>query len=242
MSGNDASTILQHLRHLHGDAHEAIEKAASEHKDGLGSILQLDLDINKWEKFLIDRPEVAQITAARRDLAFSIYAGASGSYSHACAGLRTFLELAFAAVYFSANELTRRQWLSDRIDFSWSRAIDEETGILSASFVQEFNADAVQDAKEYASRAARCYRHCSQFIHGKAAVTQRLPDTLKYSKNVIEDWIQTARDAAESVLFLLYCRYGSQIDIEANSSLGATLEHSFSHMKIVRQTLGLPVD
>jgi hypothetical protein len=235
-------SLASRLRDLHQDALTSIESAVSSHSDGLGRVLQLDLDIKIWESRLTGCPEIAQLSAARRDLALAIYAGATGAYSHAYAGLRTFLELSFAAVYFSANEFARRQWLSDRKDFSWSEALSADTGILSAAFIKEFNETAVPDAKEYADNAAKCYRHCSQFIHGKSAVTRLLPESFSYSQTVLEDWITTAQKAAESVVFLLFCRYSDEINLNEHHDLVETLVHSFVHLKSVRQTIGLPVD
>ncbi len=234
--------LIDQLRGLHENARDSIEHAILNHRDGIGQLLQLDSDLQFWEEKLSSNPEVAQICSARRDLAFAVYAASTALYSQAYAGLRIFLELSFAAVHFSVYELERRKWLADRGDFFWSKALDEHNGILSHDFIIEFNPEAVEDAARYAGLAAKCYRHCSQFIHGKAAVTSSLPTMLAYSEPVLTDWIRTARDAAQSVLFLFYCRYGREFDLLENSDLAATLEHSFSHIVAVRNDLGLPVD
>jgi hypothetical protein len=233
--------LIDQLRGLHENARDSIEHAILNHREDIGQLLQLDSDLQVWEKKLLGNPEVAQVSSARRDLAFAVYAAAIALYPQAYAGLRVFLELSFAAVHFSVYELERRKWLADRGDFSWSKALDEYSGILSRDFIIEFNPEAVEDAARYAGLAARCYRHCSQFVHGKAAVTSSLPTKLAYSEPVLADWIRTARDAAQSVLFLFYCRYGRELDLH-ESDLAATLEHSFAHIIAVRKDLGLPVD
>jgi hypothetical protein len=235
-------SIVDHLLGLHEAASKAIDESVNNNRESLGRLLQLDIDIKKWELRLQDRPETAQLSAARRDLAFAIYAASSGAYSHAYSGLRLFLELSFASVYFSANELARRRWVSNRQDFSWSKALDQDEGILAPSFVQEFNVDASPEARIYAARAAKCYRECSQFLHGKITVTKVLPETLSYSEQVLRNWITVACDAAECTLFLLFCRYGTELLADDDGVLHATLEYSFSHLMIVRKTLGLPVD
>jgi len=205
------ATIGSHLLALHAQAGMVIRSSVVDHGGNLGQLLQLDLDIEAWERRLSGRPEVLQLASARRELGFAIYAVGTGLYVHAYAGLRLFLELSFASVYFSANELHRRRWVSDREDFSWTTALDERDGVLAASFVCEFSASAAADAEPQAKQAAASYRHCSQFIHGKLAVTDALPGTLSYSGPVLADWLSTAVESARAVLYLLYARYGDEL-------------------------------
>lgn len=238
-----AIRIREHLLGLHAEAGGNITSSTSEAAPKLGQLIQLDLDIEIWEKSLLARPEAKQLTAARRELGFATYAVSGGLYLHAYAGLRLFLELCFAAVYFSANELHRRRWVADRADFSWSKALDRENGVLAPSFVREFSETASQDAQYFADSAAKCYRHCSQFIHGKLAVTDALPDQLGFNGVVLSDWLVTARDSAKAALFLLYARYGDELlPADEAGRLSSTIESSFSHLKAVREQLGLPIE
>ncbi|MFI6130261.1 hypothetical protein [Micromonospora sp. NPDC051141] len=235
--------IDQHLLDLHAQVEDNIKNATSANGSDLGRLLQLDLDIMAWEQCILNRPEAAQLTAARRELGFAIYAASGGLYLHAYAGLRVFLELSFASVYFSANELFRRRWVADRIDFSWSKALHEADGVLAQSFVREFNQDAAKDAPPFATSAANAYRHCSQFIHGKMAVTASLPGTMTFSSEVLTDWLKTAMEAARAVLFLLYARYGEELlQGETFHVLAPSIEASFGYLKEVRKRLGLPVE
>ncbi|MEG3632464.1 hypothetical protein [Micromonospora palythoicola] len=237
------TTIDVHLLGLHSQAEVNIRSATGGHGRGLGQLLQLDLDILAWEKALTGRPETGQLTAARRELGFAIYAASIGLYLHAYAGLRVFLELSFASVYFSANELHRRRWVADRADFSWSAALDENDGVMSRPFVQEFSETAAEDAQKFAKVAARCYRHCSQFIHGKLAATRLLPETLDFSSVVLADWLRTASDSASVVLFLLYARYGDELLSGPHQDrLAPTVEVWFGHLEEVRRRLGLPIE
>ena len=237
------SSIEEHLLGLHAQVEDNIKSATNSSGSSLGRLLQLDLDILCWEQQLVSRPEVDQLTAARRELGFAIYAASGGFYLHAYAGLRLFLELSFASVYFSANELHRRRWVADRADFSWSKAFDENDGVMAVSFVREFSDTAAKDAQIFATNAAKGYRHCSQFIHGKLAVTRSLPDTLDFSLSVLSDWLDTAVNAATAVLFLLYARYGDELlPADASGRLASTVESSFGHLREVRKRLGLPIE
>jgi hypothetical protein len=234
--------IGDHLLKLHQAAKDTLQRSAAGHAKEIGRLIQLDVDIMSREERLGGRPEARQLTDARRELGFAVYAVSCGLYVHAYAGLRLFLELGFASVYFSANELHRRRWVSDRSDFSWNKALDENEGVLTNSFVQEFNKEATADAALYARAAADCYRHCSQFVHGKLTATESLPEKLSYSSDVLSDWTNTAHKAAESVLYLLYCRYGEEFLADDDGKLGATLEMWFQHLLSVRKSLGLPFE
>lgn len=234
--------IERQLLNLHTLADHCIRLSAREHSSQLGHVLQLDVDIREWELRLTQRPETQLLSNARRELGFATYAASSGLYLQAFGDLRLFLELSFASVNFSVNELVRRQWWADRATFSWSRALDAQNGILAAPFIREFRPDAANDAPIYSALAEKSYHHCSQFIHGKVVATDTLPRSLSYSPEVMADWTRTARDAAESVLFLLYCRFGSELLDGDDGRLAATLEHSFGHLQAIRKTIGLPVD
>ncbi|WP_335935274.1 hypothetical protein [Streptomyces sp. PTD5-9] len=242
MDSTENTGIFKHFSHLADLSTYVIRSSTSECGTSLGAILQLEADIGLWEARMADRPEAGQLADARRELGFATYAASCGLYRMAFGGIRTFLELSFAAVYFSANELHRRQWVSDKRDFSWSEALDENSGVLSKPFMREFFEHDVEEAAAYATLAARSYRHCSQFVHGKLAVTNSLPKDVSFSKAALEDWVTTARNAAQAVLFLLYGRFAAEFLSRDNGQLGATLEHTLSHLKSVRTVLGLPLE
>jgi hypothetical protein len=236
------SPLVEQLRALHRDAAAVIETSSAAHAAALGKLSQLDLDIRHWETQLDDRPEVPLLTAARRELGFALYSASSGLYVQAFGSLRLFLELGFASVFFSANELLRRKWLADRADFSWSKALDENEGVLARGFVQEFSPSAAADASMYAERAAECYRYCSQFVHGKFAYTAPLPDALVYADEPMRKWLEVAEDAAKCVLYLIYARYGDDLlPTQMTGPLPGTLDW-FGHLPAVRERLGLPVE
>jgi hypothetical protein len=114
---------------------------------------------------------------------------------------------------------------------------------MSPSFVREFSETAATDAQSFAVTAAACYRHCSQFIHGKLAATRSLPETLDFSSAVLKDWLTNAVSSARVVLFLLYARYGDELlSGEHRDRLAASIEEWFGHLEEVRQRLGLPTE
>jgi hypothetical protein len=232
-----AGEIERTLLDLHAAAARCLSLATEQHAAKIGKVLQHDIDIGLWEAGIRHRYEVQLLGGARRELGYSVYCASTGLYAQAFSSLRLFLELSFATVAFSVNELEWRKWRDDRKDFSWSNALDKEEGVLSPSFVREFYSDAAADAPTYREMAQRTYRHCSQHIHGKLAVTRSLPQVLEYKPEALMTWCSTANNAAESVLYVLYCRYGDTLLPNDDGRLAATLEHSFSHLASVRRSL-----
>lgn len=233
--------MRHHLQDLHAAASQCSVSAVTDHRSALGAVHQIDDDLRQWLA-LIDGPEVDQLRAARRELALAEFCAASGLYRQAFASLRLFLELSFAAVHFSVHEFERRRWNSDKSDFSWSRALDEESGLLSKQFVDEFAPHARDDASTYAAQAARTYRYASQFIHGKARVTDRLPEALEYSSEAVRDWCEHASASGTAVLFLLYIRYGVDLSAHSDAALSEILINRFGHLSSLRASLGLAND
>jgi hypothetical protein len=240
--GKQLGELSSHLDDLHRASAVAIANSVRDNSAAMGKLLRLDVDIREWEKRLAGQPVVQQLGDARRELGFAIYSAASAMYVHAYAGLRIFLELSVAAVVFSADELLRRQWMSDRADFAWRSSFSEDEGVWSKNFVQEFCPAALDETPRYAKTAREAYRSCSQFIHGKASARAQLPDGIDYSESVLSSWLKLGRESTESVLFLLYVRYGDTLLKDDDGVLRRTLEDSFGHLVSVRKLLGLPLD
>lgn len=207
-------------------------------RSDLGAVHQIDLDISLWINH-IREPAQEQLEAARKELAIGEYLAATGMYRQAFSCLRLFLELSFAAVHFSVNELERRRWISNRTDFSWSAALHSETGLLAAGFVREFSPTLVADAKEYSADAAECYRLCSEFAHGKVSFTASIPDAISYSDEVIKSWCKSAVKAGRAVLFLLYVRFGEGLTLKPSDEIQQTVIDYFGRHESVRTMLGL---
>lgn len=207
-------------------------------RESLGALHQLDIDLRVWDKFASSEAK-AQLQVARRELALAEYCAAGGLYRQSYASLRLFLELSFAAVYFSVNEFERRRWYADKMDFSWSRALDRDEGVLSRSFVEMFAPTLTSRSGAYASKVSTVYRGCSQFIHGKVVATATLPETPEFSADVFTDWATKAHDAAESVLFLLMVRFADQLAGPVNPDLTDMLAHRFGHLTEVRELIGM---
>lgn len=232
------NSIGDHLQRLQTSSRRCIEQTLDAHGPQLGEVHLLDEDMATWVAKIVG-VEREQLSAARRELAFAEYAVASGLYRQAYATLRLFLELSFAAVHFSVHEFERRQWVSDRADFSWSGALDVDQGVLAAAFVREFAPHLKNHSRAYAQAAAAAYRHCSQFVHGKATASSALPLSIEYRRTVVEDWCSTAISCGRAVLFLLLVRYGDDLDAYSDDVLSTAIAGRFGQLSEVREKLGL---
>lgn len=241
LNSGPTTDLTQHLEALRAAAKACSDAAVDDHRGPLGAVHQLDDDLRVWIE-QIRGPEVEQLRAARRELALAEFCVASGLYRQAFASLRLFLELSFAAVHFSVHELERRRWNSDKSDFSWSKALDEQTGLLSTFFVDEFAPECRDDASIYATQAADTYRYCSQLVHGKARFSSTLPDSLDYSSEVVSNWCAHAKQCGTSVLFLLYIRYGVLLGADNHGVLSSILIERFGHLSSIRDSVGLTND
>jgi hypothetical protein len=239
---SDLSTNFAEIREAMS---RCVDRSVSERAAELGSVHALDTDLGLWAGWLPNDTALG-VARAQRELAHAEHAAASGLYRQAFGSLRLFLELTFAAVYFSANELERRLWLSDQLDFSWSKALHEDTGVLSSTFVDAFTSGLSNAAKGYAVLAAQSYRYCSQFVHGKAAESWTLPDTVSYDARLLEAWCAHAQDAGNAALFALLVRHGDDLvrghaaarDAEAENDLLDAIQARFARHEEVRKLIG----
>ena len=232
--------VRPHLLEVHDRASASIEQSMALYAPRFGRLLQQEADISEWEKMLT-KPVADVLERARRELGFAVYCAAGGLYLQAWSTLRVVLELSFAAVHFSTNDLARRAWLSDREQFRWSSVLDAKTGVLSPQFVSDYHAEAAAEAGEYLGRARACYAQCSKFIHGRPDTEEVLPRSLTFSQPAIEEWCKQAEHGVEAVLFALYCRFAEELPSQ-DGRLEVTLESSFRHLASVRRTLGMPVE
>lgn len=230
--------LQEHLNGITANLAAVITETIEINSEGIGKVTLVDSDIGTFITSVAG-PESEQFEVARENLARSIYLAASGFYSQAFSSLRLCLELSFAGVYFSANEYKRRRWISDKEDFSWSKALDSETGVLSAEFVNEFYAELAKESDKYARDSASAYRQCSQFIHGKQVATSKISARLDFQDEVLSEWSSCALKAGEAILFLLLVRYGKEDNFKSNEGILSIVQERFGRIRAVRNALGM---
>lgn len=200
-----------------------------------GQLQQMDLELGEWAT-RIGSPHSRQFEIARRELVVASFCAAGGLYRQAYSSLRLFLELSFASVYFSVHEIERRQWHEGLYKYSWSAGLDKDKGLLSKQFVQLFQPTLVEDAGKYASYASDAYRTCSEYMHGRALFSQRLPLDVKHDQQALEEWHESCVKAVEAVLFMLLIRYYEEH--KKDSAIIDIAQSRFGHVQGIRNLIG----
>jgi hypothetical protein len=125
-------------------------------------------ELTLWCEVVGDKREAELLRVAAHEYEYSLLALAQGHYRHAFKSLRLVLELTLQAVYLSANELRLREWLSNRVDTSWSAIVDKNEGVFSPRFSKGFFPPFEIHAAHYGGMAVLLYRECSECVHGNA--------------------------------------------------------------------------
>lgn len=230
------------LSALHAASREHLEQFVNAEGQDWKSVLAMEADLAIWAEALRFFPESAQYRSAHRDLGLAFYAVSTGLYRQAFAGLRSFIEVAFGAVYFSASELERRQWVAGRRDLSWSAVKSMETGVYSPSYLLEFMPEAIQESVPIWQGMVSAYRRCSEYLHGNVATTELLPTTITYTPEPIMEWQTAARGALLAFHHSLFIRYYPDLRPELTAPLESVLEQHLVHLRSVRQALQMPVE
>lgn len=238
----NAAGVQKLLLGLHESCRQHIEQSAGSTNPNIDEVLNLEADISAWLEALDSYPEFQQLRSAHQDFGLAFYAAMSGLYRQAFAGLRSFLEVTIGAVYLSAMEFQRRQWVSGKLDISWSSISSPDTGLYSAGFVREFCSEAMDDRSEMQENLRSSYRRCSEYIHGNVSTSQLLPTSIQYSDEVVKEWLEVSARILRTILHALMVRYYKDFNSEQRLRVEASLEDSISHLASVKALLGLHVE
>jgi hypothetical protein len=194
-------------------------------------------DFEKWADILANRPECVLLKAALREYQFALLAVLFGQYSQAFMALRLFLELALAAIFFSANELQLRVWARGERDINWHQLIDTDNGVLSKYFVQVFFSSVADDASHYRAIAQHLYRECSEYAHGNINTRFVLPENLEFVESEFADFQQKAKSACLVISFALTFRYWFDLSKDQRNELEPIILDQLGHVEAVRAVL-----
>ena len=144
--------VLEQYEKLQDAMRKCLTLSLERHPKIFGNLHQMDEDFMCWSNVM---PEylVGQFLAACREFTMATYCAASGMYQQAYSGIRFFLELSSASIYYSLYEFERRQWMTDTIDYSWSKGINKDDGMLSPKFVEVFQPILTSHSKEFFEKA-----------------------------------------------------------------------------------------
>ena len=198
------------------------------------------LDYDRMQSAIADRPEVDTLNAAVKEYQFALFALTNGQYRHAFIGLRLFFELILVTIQFSAHEIDYRMWEKDCKDINWNALKDPQTGIFSVNFINAFNPDFSDNAKQYSAIAETVYRECSEFVHGNAKTHASLPSQIVFNKEAFLLWHQKAETMRMIITFVFSARYINHISATALRDLEPVITDVIGHLSIIQSTFSKP--
>lgn len=194
-------------------------------------------ELQQWCEVLVFRREVELLKVAALEYEFGLLALVQGHYRNAFKSLRLVLELTLQAVHLSSNELALREWLTNRVDTSWSAITDEAKGVFSPRFAKGFFLGLEKHVKHNGGMAVLLYRECSECVHGNIPKHISIPAKLGFEQKVFDLWHAKARILFLIAHFSLVLRYFDDLTIDDRKALKVTLLARLSHLPEVTQEL-----
>lgn len=225
------------LRALHVRYTQIFDQTLAEPTDHghRATAVQNIADLGACIAAVAERPEKSVFDLSVREYQYALVAACHGSYRQAFAALRLSFELWLAAINFSGSERELRSWRAKKKDIVWAQLIDDETGVLSKTFVSLFATSLVDHAPSYRAIAERLYRECSEYVHGNHHTHLLLPEDLTYDQATFRDWCSKAQTLKLVCLFCFTFRYSEKIAGTKLVAIGSPIGDALGHIPEVRQ-------
>jgi len=229
---------VDHLAHLHKQLGAVLAASAEgEREEQLRKAQGVVADLDVWLGVLRTRGEGRPLSTAFREYASALLLAAMGLYGPAFYGLRHFMEVSLGSVLLSSNELSLRLWNVGSHDLHWSVTVDDQHGVFSNVFVRAFCEPMVPSALQLGNVAKKVYRECSEFVHGNPPTTARLPSTIEFSGQLLDQWLVHADSANMVVQSALTIRYLMSLPSSEVHALDATVRDNLGHNSAIREFL-----
>jgi hypothetical protein len=124
----------------------------------------------------------------------------------------------------------------------WAEVLSPEQGLYSESYLREFCPDAGAEALTVREGMMKCYRRCSEFLHGSVQASSLLPERLVYDSGLSAEWLREAKTAVMTIHHALFVRYYGDLIETDRRRLDSCLETHLSHHRSIRLAIGLPVE
>ena len=144
-------------------------------------------------------------------------------------------ELWLASIVFSASERDLRAWRARKQDIVWSKLINEDTGVLSKSFITLFCTSLEGNAARFRVMSETFYRECSEYVHGNHHTHLLLSDELTYNQSTFRDWCAKAETMKLICLFCFAYRYTDLMPASGLASIGSPIGDTLGHIAEIRQ-------
>lgn len=230
------NVALLHLRDLQV---EAIDQALNDQEiaQELNEATQRIDDLTNFVKCRSQRAENKVFELAIRELNQSFLAALNSHYRQSFSGQRLSLELWFAGIQFSMNELAFRKWKMDKQDIVWSSLINSSDGILSVEVARVYWAVAEKRVPTYRNLAEKVYRECSQFVHGNNETHHYLPQTFGYSRKVLQAWKSNLDTITLLFSYTFLLRFNEELTNLDYEKLAQPITDILGHLSEARELL-----
>jgi hypothetical protein len=194
-------------------------------------------DFDVWLEILKDRPESTIFQNAIKEYQISILSNCLGLYQQAFMGLRFFLERSLVAIQFSANEIELNLWKIGERDTYWAELMEDKTGIFSSKFCKAFFPELKEETPHFKAITKKVYRECSEYVHGNNSVIDKIPNSLEYSKELIEEWNNKPDIIKRIILFSLCLRYLKVLKSDERTKVYNSLIEEFNSITPINQII-----
>lgn len=194
-------------------------------------------DLTSLVKCISKRAEHYVFELALRELNQSFLAALNSHYRQSFSGQRLSLELWFAGIQFSTNELSFRKWKMNEKDIIWSSLINPDDGILSVGLARIYWTGAENRVPAYRNIAEKIYRECSQYVHGNNETHDYLPQTFGYSRKVMQDWKSNLDTISLLFNYTFLLRFNEELTILDYEKIAQPITDVLGHISEVRDLL-----
>jgi hypothetical protein len=190
--------------------------------------------IATWHEMLRPRPEMLCLSYTIQELQLSLYAVVNGLYASAYAALRLSLELAFAAVYFSANRLNLEEWRTGRWDLTWGCLSHADNGVLSGRYINAFFPQLEHLRGEVALSSA-IYRELSEFVHGNLKTLVITPEAIAFDDDLHGNYFKLFGRVSYLINVALGVRYLRELEKAKLEKMEGYVLEELGHISAFRQ-------
>jgi hypothetical protein len=194
-------------------------------------------DLTNCIECIANRSEYFIFESAIKELNQSFLAALNSHYRQSFSGQRLALELWFAGIQFSTNDLNFRKWKTNEKDIVWSSLINPDDGILSIGFARAYWPATEKRVHLYRNIAEKIYRECSQFVHGNSQTHDFLPKTFGYSKDVIITWKSHLDTITSLFLYTFLIRFNENLTALNYEKIGPQITEILGHISETRELI-----
>lgn len=212
---------------------------AQENPDLLSKVHSSAVELSQLSEVISDLDERSMLRVVCSQLESSCLSLSLGLYRPAIGALRLALELGIGSIYFSANKMIHREWISGNGDLKWSVVNSEVDGVFSQRFTKAFFPELSEHSALYLTRASRVYRKLSEYVHGNSDTWEKSGIALQVN-DILREFYKIQFDEVFALLkFSFCCRHLKSINTRSLDSIQEILT-DLNHIPQIREVFDGP--